>query len=486
MFRRHASDGLVHFTVNDVCVSHTQAPKYNIPPWLCSLALSDVPDPPPHQAPASYLGSLHSYQKKALGFALHRPRTMLALDCGLGKTHVGMAYMLLHLPAMVVCPASLKASWEEHILSYAPSAMKDITIVSYNKMERIPGVQCIVADEAHYLKHESSQRSKTFTRLLAQCRRTLLLTGTPAQRNVDLFHILKLLDPIHFRHFYHYGHKKVPGKLYFAERYSTPKPVWIGGARHGFKFTANQNSEELALVCAHFILRMKKDAVATLPTLHTQAVTVGTVHNPAYYTRRRTEIDEVRQVKGNRRADVEMLSLCRETSQQKMPFVTPYIASWLQTHPYEKVIVFYHHQAIGDQLVHALGTVGHIRIDGKTSMKKRVQQIQTFRTDPACRVGVLSMCATSTGLNLQFCTKIIFAELTFLSVHHTQAESRIHRIGQDREVSVDYLLLDGTTDPFLWRSLVAKRKTETILFDSDCSAPVVNTTNAGDSSIEPL
>jgi SNF2 family DNA or RNA helicase len=98
-------------------------------------------------------------------------------------------------------------------------------------------------------------------------------------------------------------------------------------------------------------------------------------------------------------------------------------------------------------------------------MKKRVDFIRTFREDPECRVGVFSMCATSTGLNLQFCTKIMFAELTFLSTHHSQAEARIHRIGQTHPVSVDYLLLGGTTDTLLWQSLLSKRRTEAILFD---------------------
>jgi len=469
-----------------VTASAKQADQSKIvPSWLTSLVISPAPDPPPMNAPDTYIGSLHSYQQKALGFAAHRLRTMLALDCGLGKTHVGIAYMLLHLPAMVVCPASLRASWEEHIRMYAPSAVEQITIVSYNKMVVLPGIQCIVADEAHYLKHENSQRSKTFTRLLRHCPRTLLLTGTPAQRNIDLFHILKILDPDHFRHFFHHGHARVEGQLYFAERYSTPQPVWIGGARHGFKFTTNQNSEELARVCTHFMLRMKKEDVVILPRLCTEPVHVGRVENPKYFTDRWNEIEVVRETKGSRRADVEMLALCRETSQLKVPFVQPYLDAWIQSHPYEKVIVFYHHKDIGDQLVQTIdATVGHIRIDGKTTMKNRVKLIHAFRTDPMCRVGVLSMCATSTGLNLQFCTKIIFVELTFLSVHHTQAEARIHRIGQEREVSVDYIILDGTTDNLLWRSLVSKRRTEAILFDSDRPAKADAVVDVDD--IEPL
>jgi SNF2 family DNA or RNA helicase len=407
------------------------------------------------------------YQQDALGFAEHQLRTMLALDCGLGKTHIGMAYMLLHLPAMVVCPASLKDNWLEHILSYAPSAIDEITIVSYNKMTALAGIQCVVADEAHYLKHETSQRSKTFADILTHCPRALLMTGTPAQRNTDVFHLLKLLDPINFSHFYHYGHAKSVDQLYFAERYCKPQPVWIGGVRHGFKFTTNRNSEELALICEHYMLRMKKESVVQLPHLAREGVLIGKTTDPKYFKDKWDEIENIRETRGNRLADVEMLALCRETSQLKIPYVGPYLSAWMVSHPYEKVIVFYHHKDIGNQIVGQLAPgVGHIRIDGKTTMKKRVKLLETFKTDPDCSVGVLSMCATSTGLNLQFCTKIIFVEITFLSVHHTQAEARIHRIGQEHAVSVDYLILDGTTDNLLWRALLAKRQTEKVLFDS--------------------
>jgi SNF2 family DNA or RNA helicase len=393
---------------------------------------------------------------------------MLALDCGLGKTHVGIAYMLLHLPAVVVCPASLIASWHEHILAFAPSALSQITIQSYNKMVLVPGTQCVVADEAHYLKHEGSQRSQAFMRLLVHQPRVLLLTGTPAQRNMDLFHLLKILCPDQITHFFHYGHAKVPGRWYFAERYTVPVPVWIGGARHGFKFTTNRHSEELALLGEHVILRMKKNDVVQLPDLTVTAVSVGSTDDPVYFAKRWREIDEVRQTCGNRKADSELLALCRETAQAKLPLVTAYLLSWLHTHPTAKVIVFYHHQDIGTDLATTLDhhQFGYVRIDGKTPMRTRVQRLQTFRTDTMCRVGVLSMCATSTGLNLQFCTKILFVELTFLSVHHTQAEARIHRIGQDQPVSVDYLVLDGTTDTLLWQSLQSKRRAEEILFDS--------------------
>jgi SWI/SNF-related matrix-associated actin-dependent regulator 1 of chromatin subfamily A len=421
------------------------------------------------EPPPLYKGTLQPHQKKALGFAVSRARTMLALDCGLGKTHIGMAYMLLHLPALVVCPASLRSSWIEHIEMFAPGASDRIEVISYSSLRKVKNknINSVVADEAHYLKHESSQRSKQFCLIQKQCKRTLLLTGTPAQRNMDIFHLLKILDGKQFPHFYHYKHKKKPGAFYFADRYCIPEAVWIGGTQHGFKFTKNNHTSELALICEHYILRMKKDDVLDLPTLTLSSVIVGKTASPAYYKTKWTEIEDIREKRGNRIADCELLALCRESTFQKLPFVYKPVDEWSVSNPGKKCILFYHHKDIGDKLaemVEGLG-ISYIRIDGKTTMKKRCTLLDVFKNNSECRIGILSLCATSTGLNLQFCTKIFFVEMTFLSVHHTQAESRIHRIGQTQDVSVTYLLLDGTTDMMLWNSLKAKRRTEAMLFD---------------------
>jgi SWI/SNF-related matrix-associated actin-dependent regulator 1 of chromatin subfamily A len=460
-----------------------------IPSWLTDLLHAPIEKVPPVCAPVSYLGTLRPHQSIALGFALNRRRSMLALDCGLGKTHIGIAYMLHYLPALVVCPASLRSSWTEHITLFAPAALQQITIVSYAGLKKYDNtnIMCVVADEAHYLKHESSSRSKNFAKIRSKCPNTLLLTGTPAQRNSDVFHLLKLLDPTHFKHFYHYKHHKIPGELYFAERYCIPEAVWVGGMQHGFKFTRNANCKELALICEHYMLRMKKDDVLQLPDLQIDALIVGKTTHETYFRKKIKDIETLRETMGTRRADTELLSLCREASIQKVPLAEIAITEWMQTHPSERIILFYHHRQIGDMLSSFMESIGKsfVRIDGKTTMKKRCKLLRTFMDDPSCMVGILSMCATSTGLNLQFCTKVFFVELTFLSTHHVQAESRVHRIGQTRDVEVTYLLLDGTTDNMLWQCLQMKRMAETELFDTYRNDRASQDTN-NDDELQPL
>ena len=60
------------------------------------------------------------------------------------------------------------------------------------------------------------------------------------------------------------------------------------------------------------------------------------------------------------------------------------------------------------------------------------------------------------GLNLTAATHVIFQDLDWVPANHLQAEDRCYRIGQDRQVTVEYLLANGTLDSYIARLLEAK------------------------------
>jgi SWI/SNF-related matrix-associated actin-dependent regulator 1 of chromatin subfamily A len=397
---------------------------------------------------------------------------------GLGKTVIGLAYLSEKLPALIICPASLVRSWKDHITKFLVHDKVDglIDIVSFASLHKArPDAgqyyQCLVVDEAHYLKREDSLRSRRFTSIHKQVSSTLMLTGTPAQRNCDVFHLLKIMDP-----------KRFPNFLAFANKYCIPEKKWIGGGRYMSSFNKNNNCEELAIVCREYMLRMRKSDVLTLPPLDRRTVVVGQIpeKDRAAYKTEWKNVEHLRETRGSRIADVAMMKLCRDVTLLKLPAVLRHLQDWLQdpSSGQNKVIMFYHHRVVGDLLQEGL-TTSFVRIDGQTSTKDRAAHMDTFERESTCRVGLFSLCATSTGLNLQFCQRIMYAELTFLSVHHTQSEARVYRIGQSSPVTIEYLMLEGegSTDQLLWASMCRKRKTEHILFDED---------NDDDEELEPL
>ena len=69
-----------------------------------------------------------------------------------------------------------------------------------------------------------------------------------------------------------------------------------------------------------------------------------------------------------------------------------------------------------------------------------------------------SITSAGTGLNLFRATRVFFLELGWDEKALLQAEDRAHRIGATEEVVVTYLILRGSTDDTLLRSIRCKRE----------------------------
>lgn len=60
------------------------------------------------------------------------------------------------------------------------------------------------------------------------------------------------------------------------------------------------------------------------------------------------------------------------------------------------------------------------------------------------------------GLNLQFCRNVIFYDNDFDFATRSQAEDRVHRIGQTREVHIYNIVAADTIDGFISSNLDSK------------------------------
>ncbi len=124
--------------------------------------------------------------------------------------------------------------------------------------------------------------------------------------------------------------------------------------------------------------------------------------------------------------------------------------------PLTKVLVFAHHRFMLDAVQSFLRHHGvrHIRIDGATPPSQRQQLANAFQTDPAVRVGLLSISAAGVGLTLTAAHTALFTELTWTPAMLLQAEDRIYRIGQTKPVRIVYVVALNTLDDVIWPILV--------------------------------
>jgi SNF2 family DNA or RNA helicase len=117
-----------------------------------------------------------------------------------------------------------------------------------------------------------------------------------------------------------------------------------------------------------------------------------------------------------------------------------------------KVIVFNEFITSGDIICEALKQKGikHVRVYSKTSDK--VAAVEQFQDDPDCKilVGSRSVCY---GLNLQVANYIIVFESPDSTIKRTQLERRIRRSGQTKKTYIYDLVVKGSIDEKVLRSL---------------------------------
>ena len=230
----------------------------------------------PSSAAQTLAQGLYPHQVDGLAFLLGRRRSILADDMGLGKTRQSILAMTHSEPQglwLVVCPASVKYNWEReihlvladvdvHIVGPKPvpeSVAGTWVIINYDLLKRNFDDLCqrpwrgLVFDEAHYLKNQTSQRSKLSTRLIAATEDPVVhaLTGTPlTNRPRDLFPLLQLVDHSLGRSF-----------LAFSKRYCAAErnnySHWVSAGA--------SNLQELAVQLHGIMLRRRKDEVLDLP-----------------------------------------------------------------------------------------------------------------------------------------------------------------------------------------------------------------------------
>ncbi len=121
----------------------------------------------------------------------------------------------------------------------------------------------------------------------------------------------------------------------------------------------------------------------------------------------------------------------------------------------------------------------YVRIDGRTSAKKRQSSVVQFQSDPQTQVALLSLTAAGVGITLTAADRVIFVELYWTPAQLLQAEDRCHRIGQASTVEVQYLVANNTLDDCLWPLIREKIKVvgEMVEGRQDVDLPVNVTTS---------
>lgn len=413
------------------------------------------------------------FQREGIQFGISRSgRFLLADDMGLGKTLQALMIAYFYRtewPLLVICPASLIGTWQEAVGKYFDGALlphqikaffdsKDfsldaqVCITSFDLVVRNAQIisqnspRVVIVDECHLLKNRGTKRTQTIIPILQSSTRLIMLSGTPAlSRPIELFTQLSVIDSKLFSNYLEFGYRYCDGHK----------------DRFGVNFKGSSNAKELGVILESTIMlrRTKQQVLQWLPAkirkqifLHVTAASSTAALPP-----------DLSQLEGSL-ADKDSTSFQRwkSSTDQKMGAILRYLGELLledgtdESRP--KLLLFAHFKNTMDTLEEWLvkHKLVHIRIDGETSTKDRQALCDQFQCTTKIRVALLSITAASVGLTLTSAKMIVFAELFWNPGVLIQAEDRVHRIGQQDSVVIQYLLGKGTFDDYLWPLLLKK------------------------------
>jgi superfamily II DNA or RNA helicase len=428
------------------------------------------------------------YQREGMLHLAFGERALLADEMGLGKTVQAIAACELLAQrkgverVLVVCPASLKAEWEEQIERFTGRSARSVfgprpqrlaayrapaffNIVNYeqvladaDELNALLAPDIVVLDEAQRIKNWHTKTARRVKELSAP--HAFVLTGTPIENRIDeLYSIVQFLDP------------ELVGPLFrfnrdFYELDERGRPM-------GYR-----NLAELRRRVAPVMLRRRKaDVESELPgrTVRNYFVGMADEQKLRYdeYARKAAQLVAQAQRRPLRPEEFERLQ--RYLACMRMICDTPAILdpacrvspkleelervlSDLLEEPERKVIVFSEWERMLDlvrELAREMGveTAWHT---GSVPQQRRRAEIVRFKNDPACRL-FLSTDSGSVGLNLQAASAVVNVDLPWNPAKLEQRIARAWRKHQTRSVSVINLVCEGSIEHGILHLLGAKQ-----------------------------
>ena len=430
--------------------------------------------------------SLFPYQELGVAFLDTVPtRGAIIADApGLGKTIQTLAWLSLYpkFSAVVVTPASVKRHWARESKKWIPDrsvqvimsgkdkieTSVDITVVNYDLLwklkEELAQLKPVVVvfDECTYLKEAKAKRTKAAILLGRTAKYVIGLSGTPIiNRPIEFFNILNLIDP-----------KQFPSWFRFGLRYCNGEHNG-----YGWQFNGTSNTRELQNLIRPFIIRRRKEEVLTeLPAKRREVIYIEMPGNVrADYVAAETDLmttvriiqDSQQNANDVHNNALAKLGLLRHlVGIAKAEMANDYIKNFVQDG--EKLLVFGHHHDVLDMLEDFVKKekIGYVRVDGQTPTPKRQPAVDRFQTDDSCLV-FLASTAMGMGVTLTAASNALFVERQWSPATEEQMEDRLHRIGQEKGVTIWYMELESTIDEKMSSLVESKRELLSTLLDKN-------------------
>jgi SNF2 family DNA or RNA helicase len=407
----------------------------------------------------------------------------LYMEMGTGKTRTALELINQRLEAgkidyiLWLCPCSVKSTIKNEIEKHIENGIENFRIEGIESLSSSIRLNAellelvknknvyLIVDESNLVKNHKAQRTINIEKLAEHCKYKLILNGTPISKcEKDLFAQWYILDwrILGYQSFWSFA----ANHLEYDER--------IPG-----RINRVLNIDYLVRKIAPYTYQVKKEECLQLPEKyykksgssltdeqrdHYEYITDTFLMNvdemkPSTIYRLFTACQHV--VSGNR------IISKQESSIKTEPLFTPQdnprildLLNYAINENEEKTIIWCKYtreiKDINYVLTDKYGKSAVVSFYGELSKKERVANIEKFKK--SARFFIANKTCAGYGLNLQFCSNMIYYSNDWDWATRAQSEDRVHRMGQENTVTITDMFAHGTLDERILKCLEKKER----------------------------
>jgi len=424
------------------------------------------------------------YQIEALNYGIEKGNFINGDDVGLGKTFEAIMYAEYtnSWPCLVVCPASVKYNWflkwleivggdrtisviESEVTKKRPRIWDtDIVIINYDitgkkqgkgSTAKFPELLLIkwkmfIYDEAHFLKEETSQRSKVARQMTKKSDAIIqMLTGTATMsKPSELWNLLVILKISHLiaNNWEEYIQRYCNG---FKDKFG-----WqFSGATH--LLDLNKKLRDVG-----YLRREKRDVLSELPPVEKIVLETPITNQKEIKEAEENFIEYLYNTKGEEAAESAMgaeglvkLSVLRQLSiQGKIKSIEQFLRDWKTSGV--KLLIFGIHREPLDYLSEKFKS--KLLAGGVTAIQKQTIIEEWIKNEEPFLFANISSAGTGIDGLQKVCSNMLVIELPWRPSDLEQLVARIDRSGQEDPSTIRFMLSEDTIDKQMWKMLEEK------------------------------
>ncbi len=433
----------------------------------------------------------YPFQTEAVKFMHAHPRCINGSEMGVGKTIEALKLCQELEPehVLIVCPKTLIAEWFNQV----SDILDEDCLTPHNNGDKLNGLNLagprfvvvnydllaipkywgllddvewdiIIFDECHRMKNNKAKRTKAAHLLVPFVPRVIMMSGTPMQNNPsDLFPLFHILNSGLYRSY-----------SSWIKMFCVTVLMTLPSGKAFNQIVGAKNTDELnKLLHIHMHRDTKKEVLKDLPDKMYRTIPIELGRERKQYNQMEKELFAlldsgemitapavIAQLTRLRQICLDPNLLSQEIPRPSTPSNKTQTLLELIDDTDSKMVVYSYFERYIRMLKQELDKrkIKSVVITGQVNTTNRGRAVYEFQNDESIKVCLGTIGAMGEGITLTAGHTVVFCDLFWNPAVNTQAEDRLHRIGQKDSVLIVDLYCQHTVEEHVHKVVRRKEK----------------------------